>query len=238
MFTLSKAAQQLKPSPTLALAQKAKELQQQGKDVISLTLGEPDWATFEVANIAGIEAIKKGFTKYTPAAGTLELKKAIADLTTKHLNVQFDAKNIAVSSGAKMALYATLRMILDEGDEVLVPAPYWVSYPTMVQLCGAKSKIIKTKRENNFFPDKEELEAAVTQKTKAIIICSPNNPTGLCCSQKVFSDIYLFLQKNPNVVLISDDIYNRLIFETSDNTSISSYKVANHFLHQFPGIKD
>lgn len=236
MFTLSKVAQRLKPSPTLALAQKAKDLQLQGKDVISLTLGEPDWSSFEVANLAGIEAIKKGLTKYTPAAGVTDLKKAVAVLSSSHLNVQIEPSQVAVSSGAKMALYATLRMILDEDDEVLIPVPYWVSYPTMVELCNARPKFIKTKQENNFFPDLAELELALTKKTKAIIICSPNNPTGLCCSEKVFTEIGLFLKKNPHIVLISDDIYNRLIFESDSMESLAP--VAKHFLHQFPQLKD
>lgn len=237
MFILSKAAQKLKPSPTLALAQKAKELQLQGKDVISLTLGEPDWSSFEVANLAGIEAIQNGNTKYTPAAGTAELKKAIAELSCKQLNVKFEAKNVAVSSGAKMALYSSLRMILDEADEVLIPIPYWVSYPTMVELCNAKSVYVKTSSENNFFPTFAELQSLTTSKTKAIIICSPNNPTGLCCPQKLFSDLNLYLQKNPNVVLISDDIYNRLIFNHSTNVAESSNQTAPHFLHFFPEMK-
>ena len=227
---LSKKAQSLKPSPTLALAAKAKELQAQGKDMISLTVGEPDWPTFKVAAEAGLLAIQNGLTKYTAANGILELRKAVAEETSRLLGIQFQAKEVVIGSGAKFLIYGTLAMLLDSEDEVLIPSPYWVSYPTMTELAGGKPKIIDCGKSDNFKLTPQTFRKAVTKKTKVLILCSPSNPTGLMYTRKELGALAEVLNENPQIFILSDDIYNRLIF--------GDEKVAPHLLHVAPQLKD
>lgn len=227
---LSKKALLLKPSPTLALAAKAKELAAQGKDIVSLTVGEPDWPTFEKASQAGIEAIKAGFTKYTAAAGTPDLKKAIAQQTNQQLGTQYSPAQVVVGAGAKFVIFTALQMLVNEGDEVLIPAPYWVSYPVMVELAGGVSKVLPTTRETNFKMTAAQLEKAITAKTKCLIHCSPSNPTGIAYSQKEIQEIAAVIKKYPQLIVISDDIYNRLNFKSAD--------ISAHLLKADPSLKD
>lgn len=212
MIKLSKRAQNLKTSPTLFLVAKAKELASQGNDVISLTVGEPDWPTFPSGAEAGIEAIQKGMTKYSPASGTVELRRIIAKKLSTELGIDYSEKEITVASGAKFVLFAALQMLCSEGDEVIVPAPYWVSYPTMVELTGAKPVIVECGENVNFKITAQMLEKAITPKTKAFLICSPSNPTGIQYSVQELQELVAVLKKHPDVVIISDDIYNRLTF--------------------------
>jgi aspartate aminotransferase len=228
---LSQKAKNLKPSPTLALAAKAKDLQKKGLDVVSLAVGEPDWATFEVAEKAGIEAIQKGYTKYTATAGILELRNAVVKNLKDVSGLSYSANEIVISSGAKFVLFAALNMLCDANDEVIIPAPYWVSYPTMVDLAGGKNVLVTTKKENNFKLTAKELEASITPKTKALILCSPSNPTGIIYSKTELAALAEVLKKNPHVFIISDDIYNRLIFTNQD------IKVAPHILDVAPELK-
>jgi len=227
---ISKRAQMLKPSPTLAMANRARELQAQGKDVVSMTVGEPDWATFTVANQAGIEAIEKGFTKYTAAHGTPELRQEVAKQTSEQVGVEYGPNEVVIGSGAKYILFSILMMILDSGDEVLIPTPYWVSYPTMVELAGGVPKAVECGENVNFKLTPELLAKAITPKTKALILCSPSNPTGLQYSREELKALAEVLRQNKNVVLISDDIYNRLIFNDS--------KMAPHILHVAPDLRE
>lgn len=210
---LSDRAKLLKPSPTLALSAKAKELTEQGKPVINLTVGEPDWQTPEVIANAGIEAIQKGQTKYTPASGILPLRKQIADQINSQFGTSFKPNQVVVGTGAKYILYAVLQMICNPGDEVIVPAPYWVSYPTMVELAGAKTVVISTDESSRFKMTAEQLESAMTSKTKAVVLCSPNNPTGIMYSQSELKRLSEVLVKHPQVLIISDDIYHQLNFD-------------------------
>jgi aspartate aminotransferase len=228
-MNLSARAKSLKPSPTLSLASKAKELKAQGHSVISLSVGEPDWDSVKVAKEAGIKAIQDGFTKYTPASGTPELRQAIAEQTSKDLGVDYSTTEVTVSSGGKFVIFSALQTLLDPGDEVIIPAPYWVSYPEQVSLTGATPKIVVCGKETNFKMSAEKLESSITPKTKLIIFNSPSNPTGVMYSDSELKDIAAVLKKHTHVYFLSDDIYNRLIFEG---------EVAPHILHHAPELKD
>lgn len=227
---LSKRAQNLKTSPTLFLVAKAKELAAKGHDVISLTVGEPDWPTFKAPSDAGIEAIQKGLTKYTPANGTIELRKAISEKIKDELGFDYGVKQITVASGAKYIIFAALQMLCSPGDEVIIATPYWVSYPTMVELADGVPHIVECGETENFKMTPELLEKAINLKTKAFLFCSPSNPTGLQYTADELKALGDVLRKHPQVAIISDDIYNRLVFDGS--------KVAPHILHVAPDLKD
>lgn len=228
---LSKKAASIKSSPTLALVAKAKELQAQGHNVISLTVGEPDWPTYKVAAEAGIHAIKTNFTKYTAAQGTIELRKAIAARTEADLGFTYNpAREIAVTSGAKYAIYTALQCLCDVGDEVIIHSPYWVSYPAMAELADAVPKIVDCRLEHNFKLSAERLEQVITAKTKVFLFCSPSNPTGFVYSKEELKAIAEVLKKHPRVVIISDDMYNRLM--------LNGTHVAPHLLQAAPELRD
>jgi aspartate aminotransferase len=226
---LSKKAQSLKPSPTLAIAAKAKELAAQGHSVISLSVGEPDWDTFQAIKDVGIQAIQAGQTKYAPANGTPQLRTAIAHKTKQLLGVEYSPNEVTVSAGAKMILFSALQVLCDPGDEVLIPAPYWVSYPTMVELVDGVPVIVPSDELTGFKPLASQIEKYVTAKTKVLLLNSPNNPTGMMYSRAEIADIALMLKKYPNIVIISDDIYNQLVF--------TGEEVAPHLLHVAPELK-
>lgn len=228
---LSKRALNLKTSPTLALVAKAKELQAKGHNVISLTVGEPDWPTYTIAAEAGINAIQTGFTKYTAANGTIELRKAIAMRTEADLGLTYNpAKEIAVTSGAKYAIFAALQCLCDPGDEVIIHSPYWVSYPVMAELADAVPKIVDCRAEHNFKISAQRLEQSINPKTKVFLFCSPSNPTGFVYSKDELKVIAEVLKKHPRVTIISDDMYNRLML---DGTPI-----APHLLQVAPELRD
>jgi aspartate aminotransferase len=210
----SKRTQLLKPSPTLALANLARELAAKGNDVVSLTVGEPDWATFPAIKSAAIEAIQKDFTKYTASNGIIELREAIANNLSKEIGITYKPNQIAVGTGAKYIIYALLQLLIDDGDEVLIPAPYWVSYPTMVELAGGVPKIIECGEVENFKLTAAKLKSAISSKTKALILCSPSNPTGLSYTKQELTELVSIFKENPNLIVLSDDIYNRLVFST------------------------
>ena len=227
---LSKKARNIKTSPTLALVAMAKELQSKGHPVISLTVGEPDWATFPVARDAGVEAIITGNTKYTPANGTLDFRKELSKKLEQELGIQYSPSEIVVGPGAKFIIFSALQMLCDEGDEVIIQAPYWVSYPTMIELAGAVPKIILCDEKEKFKLSAEKLESHISARTKAFLFCSPSNPTGLSYTKEEISEIAQVLKRHPQVTVISDDIYNRLNFDGSP--------VAPHLLHVAPELKD
>lgn len=230
MLQLSQRAQNLKTSPTLFLVAKAKELAAQGHDVISLTVGEPDWPTFKGPSDAGIEAIQKGITKYTPASGTVELRKAIGEKLKEELDFNYSPKEITVASGAKYIIFAALQMLCSPGDEVIVATPYWVSYPTMIELADGVPHIVECGESENFKITPSLLEKAINLKTKAFLFCSPSNPTGLQYSAQELKALAEVLRKHPQVAIISDDIYNRLVFDGT--------KVAPHILQVAPDLRD
>lgn len=227
---LSKKARGLKPSPTLAIAAKAKELSAQGHQVISLSVGEPDWDTFPAIKEAGILAIQAGQTKYAPSNGTPALRTAIAHKTKELLGVEYKPSEVTVSAGAKFILFAALQMLCDPGDEVLIPAPYWVSYPTMVELVDGVPVIIPSDELSEFKVHAAHIEKKITKKTKVLLLNSPSNPTGQVYTRSEIEDIARVLRRHPQIVVISDDIYNQLLF--------TGEKVAPHILHVAPDLKE
>lgn len=238
---LSQKALLLKPSPTMAMANKARELAAQGHHIVSLTVGEPDWPTFEVANHAAIEAINSGFTKYTAAAGIPELRAEIAKQTSADLGVSYSVNQCVVGTGAKFVIYALLQMLVDQEDEVLVPSPYWVSYPTMAELAGGKAKIIECGEKDRFKLTASSLEAAIGPRSKILVLCSPSNPTGLVYSPAELKALAQVIQKFPKLMVISDDIYNRLVFSSARNNLIQDshgMRIAAHLLNLAPQLKD
>lgn len=227
---LSKRALSMKPSPTLQLVAKAKELSSKGHDVIALSVGEPDWHTFEAASKAGISAINEGFSKYTPANGIVELREAICEQIKKEHGFDYTPNQVTVGTGAKFILFAAFQMLCDKDDEVIIPSPYWVSYPVMVELAEGRSVIVDCGPETNFKVTPAQLEKAITPKTKAFCFASPSNPTGIAYTKEELKGLAEVLKKHPQVVIISDDIYNHLMF--------GSCNVAPHILDVAPELKD
>ena len=228
---LSKRASLMKPSPILMLAAKANEMKAAGQDVISLTVGEPDWETFEhvkEAAIASIRAAGKG--RYTPSSGILELRQAIAAQVSEDLGVAYGPADVTCSAGAKFVLFSALQALCNPGDEVLIQAPFWASYTTMIELAEAKPAIAVCDARSKFKLTPEILAKSLTPKTKAILFNSPSNPTGQVYTREDLAAIARVLKDHPNVVVISDDIYNRLIFDGS--------RVAPHILHAAPEMRD
>ncbi|MNJ92672.1 Aspartate aminotransferase [compost metagenome] len=230
MIQLSKRAQNLKTSPTLFLVAKAKELAAKGHDVISLTVGEPDWPTFSIPSEAGIEAIQKNITKYTPANGTIELRQAIVEKIKNELGVVYTPKQVTVASGAKFIVFAALQMLCSPGDEVIIGSPYWVSYPMMVELADGVPHIIDCTEQESFKITPEKLRKAINAKTKALLFCSPSNPTSLLYTKEELAALAEVLREHPQVAVISDDMYNRLVFDGT--------LVAPHILHVAPDLVD
>lgn len=218
---LSKRAQSIKPSPTLAIDSKAKALKAQGVDIISFGTGEPDFDTPSNIKEAAKKAIDSGFTKYCPVAGTPDIKQAIIAKFKKDNNLEYKAEEIIVSCGAKHSLYNLFQAILGRGDELIVPAPYWVSYPDMAYLAEAKVKIVKTREEDGFRMKPEMLEKAVSKKTKALVMNSPSNPTGAAYTAEELKAIGDICVKH-NVLIISDEIYEKLVFGGFKHVSIAS----------------
>lgn len=217
---ISKKAQGVTPSPTLAIDTKFKQMKADGEDVIGFGCGEPDFDTPKHIKDAAIEAILSGKTKYTPAAGTLELRKAISDKFKNENNISYEPQNIVVSNGAKHSLMNAFTAILDAGDEVLIPSPYWVSYPEMVKLADGVPVDVPTLAENDFKATKADFQKALTSKTKAIILNSPSNPTGMVYTKEEITAIADFAVEN-NLYVISDEVYEHLIYE-GEHISIAS----------------
>jgi aspartate aminotransferase len=208
-------------SSTLAITAKAKELKAQGKDVVNFAGGEPDFDTPDSIKAAAIEAINKGFTKYTPSTGTLELRQCISDKFKKDNGLEYTPSQIAVSCGAKHSVFNLIQVLADEGDEVLIPTPYWVSYPEMVKLAGAESKFVETTADTNFKVTAEQLQSSITDKTRILILNSPSNPTGMLYSKEELQPIADLCVKH-NIYVISDEIYEKLIYDGKEFVSIAS----------------
>lgn len=210
---ISTRAQSVAPSETLKISAKAKELKRQGKSVISLSAGEPDFNTPEHICKAAIEAIKSGFHGYTMNTGTPELREAISNKLKRDNNLDYEPDHIIVSNGAKQSLGFSMLALLDEGDEVIIPAPYWVSYPEMAKLAGAKPVTVRTSFEANYKMTPEQLEKAITEKTKLLVLCSPSNPTGACYSKEELEALAKVLENHPGIYVISDEIYEFIVFD-------------------------
>jgi aspartate aminotransferase len=213
MSIISDSLKKIKPSPTIAVTQKARELKAAGKDVIGLGAGEPDFDTPENIKQAAIKAINDGDTKYTAVDGTPALKKAIVEKFKKENNLDYTADQITVGAGGKHVIYNAMMATLNEGDEVIVPAPYWVSYPDIVLLAGGKPVVMECDEKQSFKINPSDLEKFITPKTKWIILNSPSNPTGACYSEKDIREIAKVLEKHTHVYILSDDIYEHVTYE-------------------------
>lgn len=208
---LSHRVQRIKPSATLAITARAKELKAAGKDIIGLGAGEPDFDTPDHIKAAAIEAINQGFTKYTAVDGIPELKQAIIDKFKRDNNLQYEANQVLVSCGGKHSFYNLVEALLCPGDEVVIPAPYWVSYPDMVLLANGEPVVIKTGISDNFKITPKKLEASITPNTKLVILNSPSNPTGCMYTEDELKALGEVLRQHPEVVVVTDDIYEHII---------------------------
>ena len=213
MSIVSNSLKRIKPSPTIAVTQKARELKAAGKDVIGLGAGEPDFDTPENIKQAAIDAINRGDTKYTAVDGTPELKKAIVNKFKRENNLEYSTNEITVGTGGKQVIYNALMATLNKGDEVIIPAPYWVSYPDMVLLAGGNPKIVKCNENDGFKLTPKNLKKAITKKTKWLILNSPSNPTGASYSREEIETLSEVLIKNKNVHILSDDIYEHITYD-------------------------
>ncbi len=218
---LSKKALQIEPSLTLSITAAAKKMKLEGIDVVGFGAGEPDFNTPLNIQQAAITAIKKGFTKYTAASGIIELKEAIIKKLRNDNNIKYNASQIIISTGAKQCLSNVFQAILNPGDQVLIPIPYWVSYPELVKLADGIPVFVKTSDSNNFKYTIDELEKSVTEKTKAILINSPNNPAGFVYSKEELISLAEFAKKH-DIFIISDEIYEKLIYGDEKHISIAS----------------
>ncbi|MDU5720712.1 pyridoxal phosphate-dependent aminotransferase [Clostridium butyricum] len=220
-MNLSKKAGNISPSITLSITAKANELKAQGVDVVSFGAGEPDFNTPQNIINAAIKAMQDGKTKYTPAGGILELKKTICKKFKEDNGLDYTTDQITISTGAKQCLANVFMAILNPGDEILIPIPYWVSYPELVKLADGVPVFVETLKENNYKYTIEDLEKAVSDKTKAILINSPNNPTGTIYNREELIEIAEFAKKH-DLLIISDEIYEKLIYDGEKHISIAS----------------
>ena len=218
---LSKKAAAVKPSSTLAITAKAKELKAQGKDVVGFGAGEPDFNTPENICEAAIKAIKDGFTKYTPASGTNELKAAISKKFKEFNGLDYDTDQIVISNGGKHSLTNIFTALINPGDEVIIPAPFWLSYPEIVKLAGGVPVIVTTTKEQNFKLTAEALAAAVTDKTKALVLNTPNNPTGMLYTEEELRAIAKVAVEK-DFYVVADEMYEMLVYGEQKHISIAS----------------
>jgi len=209
---LSKRAQSIKASPTLAVTAKRAKLRAQGKDIIGLDAGEPDFDTPAHIKDAAHKAIRDGLTKYTPVDGLPDLKQAIIDKFQRENSLAYEHDQVTVSSGAKHCLYNLFQAYLNPGDEIIVPAPYWVSYPDMAKLAGAEAVIIPTDMRQKFKIAPEQLRQAISDKTRMLILNSPANPTGVCYSDIELAALAEVLGKFPDILVVTDDIYEHILW--------------------------
>ena len=213
MSIISDSLKRIKPSPTIAVSQKAKELKAAGKDVIGLGAGEPDFDTPENIKNAAIKAIKDGDTKYTTVDGTNALKEAIVKKFKRENNINYTVDQITVGAGGKHVIYNLMMATLNKGDEVIIPAPYWVSYPDIVLLAGANPVVIECSEEQGFKLSAKDLESKINNNTKWLILNSPSNPTGACYSEQEIKNLSQVLKRNPHVNILSDDIYEHITYD-------------------------
>ncbi len=209
---LSQRVQRIKPSPTLAITARAAELRAAGKDIIGLGAGEPDFDTPAHIKAAAIEAINSGFTKYTPVGGTPQLKQAIIDKFARDNGLSYSPAQILVSCGGKQSFFNLCQAMLNEGDEVVIPAPFWVSYPDMVLLADGKPVIVSTGISDNFKINAEKLAAAITPKTRLLVLNSPSNPTGKAYSRAELESLGEVLREHPQVMIATDDMYEPILW--------------------------
>ena len=220
IIDLSERVQRVKPSPTLTISANAAKLRREGVDVISLGTGEPDFDTPVHIQDAAIEAIRNGQTRYTAVDGTPELKQAVIDKFKRDNGLDYTPEQILVSVGGKQSFFNLCQALLNAGDEVIIPAPYWVSYPDMVLLADGVPVIVEASQEQNFKLTPEQLEAAITPKTKLLVINSPSNPTGVCYTEEELRALASVLTQHPHVLVATDDMYEHIIFGGKPFTNI------------------
>ncbi len=213
MSIVSNSLKRIKPSPTIAVTSKAREMRAAGRDVIGLGAGEPDFDTPENIKEAAIKAIRAGETKYTAVDGTPKLKKAIQAKFLRENNLSYNLNQITVGTGGKQVLYNAFMATINKGDEVIIPAPYWVSYPDIILLAGGRPKIIKCDEKDSFKLTPKKLKKAISKKTKWIILNSPSNPTGSSYTKDEIEELSKVLKKNKKIYILSDDIYEHIIYD-------------------------
>lgn len=218
---LSRLCAAIAPSPTLAIDAKAKEMRQSGRDVVSFSVGEPDFVTPQYIRTAAHEALDMGLTKYTPAAGTLGLRRAICEKLRWDNGLEYSPSQVIVSNGAKFSIYASLAAIVNPGDEVLIPTPCWVSYPEIVRIVGGVPVLVQGDAKKGFVTEAEDLAPYVTERTKALILNSPNNPNGCIWNHEQLTDIAK-LAVEKGFYVVSDEIYEKLIYDGEEHVSIAS----------------
>ena len=223
MVHLSGRIRRLSGSQTMAMSQKSSDLQSQGVNVINLSVGEPDFHTPPHVKEAAKQAIDDNFSFYSPVGGFPDLKKAISEKFLNENNLEYTPDNIFVSNGAKHSIANALMVLVDDGDEVIVPAPYWVSYVELVKLAGGTNIIIESDTKNDFKITPKQIEEAITKKTKVLLLCSPNNPTGSVYTHEELSEIAMILTRYPDIFIISDEIYEHINYEGRHET-IASFK--------------
>ena len=226
MGILADSLSRVKPSPTIAVTSKARELKAQGRDVIGLGAGEPDFDTPDNIKKAAIEAIERGETKYTAVDGIPELKQAVVDKFSRENGIDYKEEEISVACGGKHIIYNALLATINPGDEVIIPAPYWVSYPDIALLAGGKPVMIEAGAETNFKLSPEQLDGAITEKTKWLIFNSPSNPTGAAYTAAEIKALTDVLLKHPDVWVLADDIYEHLTYDGFEFKSIVAVEPA------------
>ncbi len=219
---ISERLMRAKPSATLAVNAKAQELRAQGKEIVSLAVGEPDFPTPQHVCDAMKKAVDEGFTRYTPVPGMPQLRTAVADYYQKFYNVTAKAENTIITNGGKHALYNLFMALIDPGDEVLIPAPYWVSYPPMVELAEGKPVIVPTRAKAGFLASIEDLEAACTPRTKLLVLNTPSNPTGAHYPQDQLNEIAEWARKK-GIFIVSDEVYDRLVYKPASYSTLSNF---------------
>ncbi|MFZ7102393.1 MAG: pyridoxal phosphate-dependent aminotransferase [Peptococcaceae bacterium] len=218
---LAKRVTVIEPSATLELMAKAKDLKAEGKDVLEFQVGEPDFNTPQYIKEAGIQAIKENFTYYTPSPGTMELRKAICAKLQKENKLVYSPQEVMVSNGGKHCLFNAVMALVDAGDEVIIPAPYWVTYPETVKVADGIPVFLETTSENDFKVTPEQLEKAVTPKTKVLILCSPSNPTGSVYTKEELAGLAAVAVKH-NIIVFSDEMYEKLVYDGQEFISFAS----------------
>ena len=216
----SRRLEAVKPSATMAMTARAIQLRREGRDIVSLSVGEPDFPVFPHVEQAVVDALRKGYTKYTASNGIIELREAISDWMFREVGVRWPAPQIIATAGGKQALYNACMALLDEGDEAVIPNPYWVSYPEMIRLAGGKPVELMLRQEDGWAPRPEDLERAFTPRSRLFIFSSPSNPTGAVWSAEVMRGIVRVLEKFPRVTVLSDDIYDKLVYGGAKTTNI------------------
>src|SRR5213596_2570875 len=228
-YKISRRAASLAPSLTLAIDSKAKQMKADGQDVVGFGAGEPDFDTPKHIKDAAIKALNEGFTKYTPSSGIPELRQAIADKFKRENGLTYKPSQIIVSCGGKHSCYNVILATCEAGDEVIIPSPYWLSYPEMVKLAAARPVIIETTDKTEFKVTPEQLRAAITPRTRLFILNSPSNPTGSLYSRaeiQALGDICV----ERNVLIMSDEIYEKLVYDGAEHASVASFSQA-HYEH-------